>query len=42
MDSQYAANVCTVLAPGTYYIWRNYAVDLQMPATVGSKRNMDN
>ena len=42
LDSLYAANVCTVIAPGMDYIWRHGAADIQMPATVGSKLNMDN
>ena len=42
LDSQYAANVCTVIAPGMDYIWRYGASDIQMSALVGSKRKMDN
>ena len=42
LDSKYVANVCTVIAPGMDYIWRHGASDIQMPAPVGSKRNMDN
>ena len=42
MDSQYAANVCTVIAPGMDYIWRHGAADIQMPAPVGSKHKIDN
>ena len=42
LDAQYAANVCTVIAPGMDYIWRHGAEDIQMPGPVGSKRNMDN
>ena len=41
-DAQYAANVCTVIAPGMDYIWMHGAVDIQMPAPVGSKCKMDN
>ena len=36
MDSQYAVNVCTVLAPGMEYIWRHGAADIQVPSPVGS------
>ena len=42
LDSKYTANVCTVVAPGVYYIWRNSAADIKMPAPVGSKLKMDN
>ena len=42
MDSQYAANVCTVIAPGMDYIWMHGAEDIQIPDPVGSKCNMDN
>ena len=42
LDSQYAANVCTVIALGVEYIWRHGAEDIQIPAPVGSKRKMDN
>ena len=41
-DSQYAANVCTVIALGMDYIWRHVAADIQMPVPVGSKRKMEN
>ena len=42
LDSQYASNVCTVIAPHMDYIWRHGAAYIQMSAPVGSKRNMDN
>ena len=42
LDSQYAANVCTVISPGMDYIWRHGAADIQMPDPVGSKLKMDN
>ena len=42
LDSQYAANVCTVIVPGMDYIWRHGTADIQMPATVGIKRKMEN
>ena len=41
MDAQYAANVCTVLAPGMDYIFRHGAAYVQVPSPVGSKRNRD-
>ena len=40
--SQYAANVCTVIAQGMDYIWRHGAADIQIPAPEGIKSNMDN
>ena len=42
LDSQYAANVCTVIAPGMDYIWRHGAADIHMPDPVGSNYNMYN
>ena len=42
LDAQYAANVCTVIAPGMDYIWRHGAADIQMLAPVGRKHKMDN
>ena len=42
LDSKYAANVCTVIAPGMDYIWRHGAADIQIPDLLGSKRKMDN
>ena len=42
LDSQYEANVCTVIAPGRDYIFRHGAEDIQMTAPVQSKRKMDN
>ena len=42
LDAQYAANVCTVIAPGMNYIWVHGAADIQMPDPVGSKRKMEN
>ena len=42
LDSQYAANVFTVIEPGMDYIWRHGAADIQIPVPVGSKRKMDN
>ena len=42
MDSQYAANICTVIAAGMDYIRRHGAADIKMPAPVVSKRKMDN
>ena len=40
--AKYAANVCTVIAPGMDYIWRHGAVDIQMLDPVGSKSKMEN
>ena len=42
LGAQYADNVCTLIALGIYYIWRYGVADIQMPAPVGSKHNMDN
>ena len=42
LDSEYAANVCTVIAPGMDFIWSNGEADIQMPAPIGSKCNMHN
>ena len=42
LDAQYAANVCTLIAPGTDYIWRHVAAENHMLDPVGSKRKMDN
>ena len=42
LDAQYAANVCTSIAPVIDYIWRHVAADIQMPAPVGSKDKIDN
>ena len=42
LDSQYAANVFTVIAPGMDYIWRHGVADIQMPAPVGSKLKIHN
>ena len=41
MNSQYAANVCTVLAPGMDYILRHDAADIQVPYPVGIKNKRD-
>ena len=41
LDSQYAANVCTVIAPGMDLIWSNGKANIQIPAPVGIKRKMD-
>ena len=37
LDSQYASNICTVIAPGMDYICRNCAADITMPSLVVSK-----
>ena len=42
LDSQYAANVFILIAPGVDYILRHGAADIQMPDPVQSKRKMDN
>ena len=42
MDSKYAANVCTVMAPDMDYIWRHGAADIHMPYLVGRKRKWEN
>ena len=42
LDAKYTVNVCTLIAPGMYYIWRNGAADIPIPDPVGSKQNMDN
>ena len=42
LDSQYASNVCTLIATGMDYIWRHGAAYILIPDPVGSKRNMDN
>ena len=42
LDSQYEANVCTVIALGMEYIWRHSAEDIQMTDPVGIKRKRDN
>ena len=42
LDAQYAANVCTVLALGMYYIWRHGSEEIQVPSTVGNKRKREN
>ena len=42
LDAQYAANVCTVIAPGMEYFWRHGAADIHMPAPVVSKCKMEN
>ena len=42
LDVQYAANVCTSIAPGMDYIWRHGAADIQIPAPVGSNQKMVN
>ena len=42
LDAQYAANLCSVIAPGMYYIWRHGAADIQMPSPVGIKLKMEN
>ena len=36
LDSQYVANVYTVMVQGIDYIWRYGAVDIQITAPVGS------
>ena len=41
MDSQYAVNVCTVLAPGMEYIWRHGAADIQGPSPLGSNHKRE-
>ena len=42
LDEQYAANVCTVIAPGMDYIWRHGASDIQISATLGRNHKMEN
>ena len=42
LDAKYAANVCKVIAPGVYYIWRHGAADIQIPAPLVSKHKMKN
>ena len=42
LDAKYAANVCTVVAPGIDYIWRYGAADILIPYPLGSKRKMEN
>ena len=42
LDAQYAANICTVIAPGTDNIWRHVAAENHMLDPVGIKRKMDN
>ena len=42
LDSKYASNVCTVIAPGMDYIWRHGSVDIKTPAPVGSKLKIHN
>ena len=42
LDSQYEANVCTVMSLGMEYIWRHSAEDIQMTDPVGIKRKRDN
>ena len=42
LDAQYAANVCTVIAPGMDYIWRHGAAEINIPDPVGSKRKINN
>ena len=42
LDAQYAANVCTLIAPGMDYIWRDGAADIQMLAPVVRNNKMDN
>ena len=41
MDSQYAANVCTVLAPGIEYIWRHGAAYIQVLYSVESNQKRE-
>ena len=41
MYAQYAANICTVLAPGMDYIWRHGASKIQVLSSVGSKINRE-
>ena len=42
LDAQHASNVCTVIVPGMDYIWRYGPANIQMPASVGIKHNIDN
>ena len=42
LDAQYAANVCTLIAQGMYYIWRHGTEEIRMPDPVGSKLKMAN
>ena len=42
LDAKYAANLCTVIAPGMDYIWRHGAADIQMLAPVGRNHKMNN
>ena len=42
LDAQYAENVCTVLAPDIYYIWRHGAADINMPSPVVIKLKREN
>ena len=42
LDAQYAANLCTVMAPDIYYIFRHRAADIKMPSQLGRKLKMEN
>ena len=42
LDAQYAENVCTVLAPDIYYIWKHGAADINMPSPVVIKLKREN
>ena len=42
LDSQYASNVCTVIAMGVEYIFRHGAADIHIPDPLESKRKMEN
>ena len=41
MYAQYDDNICTILAPGMYYIRRHWVSDIQVPSPVGSKRKRE-
>ena len=41
MDAQYAASICTFLAPVMDYIWRHGESDIQVTSAVGSKQKRE-